>query len=78
MVQGRLLLSLERPARAADVHRLVAQQMVLQPLLTFTAGEQQPQAKLEVSIVETKDQIAFSRQNIECKVSHELTFITKH
>lgn len=47
VVRGRLLLSLERPAHAADVHRLVAQQMVLQPLLTFTDGELEPQAKLE-------------------------------
>lgn len=49
VVRGRLLLSLERPASAADIHRLLAQEMVLQPLLTFTDGDLHPNTKLEVS-----------------------------
>lgn len=48
VVRGRLLLSLERPASAADIHRLLAQEMVLQPLLTFTDGDLHPNTKLEV------------------------------
>lgn len=48
MVRGRLLLTLERPASAADIHRPLAQEVVLQPLLTFTDGALQPQVRLEV------------------------------
>ncbi|CAN9510730.1 unnamed protein product [Ophioblennius macclurei] len=49
VIRGRLLLSLERPASAADTHRPLAQEVVLQPLLTFTDGELKPNAKLEFS-----------------------------
>uniref|UniRef100_A0A672YR33 Alpha-mannosidase n=1 Tax=Sphaeramia orbicularis TaxID=375764 RepID=A0A672YR33_9TELE len=42
VVRGRLLLSLDRPASAADKHRPLAQEMVLQPLLTFTDGDLHP------------------------------------
>lgn len=49
MVRGRLLLSLERPASAADTHRPLAQEVVLQPLLTFTDGDLHPNTELEVS-----------------------------
>uniref|UniRef100_A0A665VZF2 Alpha-mannosidase n=1 Tax=Echeneis naucrates TaxID=173247 RepID=A0A665VZF2_ECHNA len=48
VVRGRLLLSLERPPVAADTHRLIAQEMVLQPLLTFTDGDLNPNTRLEV------------------------------
>lgn len=49
MVRGRLLLSLDRPASAADAHRPLAQEAVLQPLLTFTDGDLHPNTELEVS-----------------------------
>ncbi|KAM8843149.1 lysosomal alpha-mannosidase [Synchiropus picturatus] len=49
VVRGRLLLSLERPASAADAHRPLAQQVVLQPLLTFTDGELHPNTRLQFS-----------------------------
>ncbi|XP_062292629.1 lysosomal alpha-mannosidase [Scomber scombrus] len=49
VVRGRLLLSLERPPAAADTHRPLAQEVVLQPLLTFTNGELHPNTKLEFS-----------------------------
>uniref|UniRef100_A0A8C2XQC3 Alpha-mannosidase n=1 Tax=Cyclopterus lumpus TaxID=8103 RepID=A0A8C2XQC3_CYCLU len=39
VVRGRLLLSLDRPPTAADAHRPLAQQAVLQPTLTFTDGD---------------------------------------
>ncbi|XP_061130848.1 lysosomal alpha-mannosidase [Syngnathus typhle] len=47
VVRGRLLLSLERPAMAADVHRPLAEEAVLQPLLTFTEGDLHPNTRLE-------------------------------
>lgn len=49
VVRGRLLLSLDRPASAADAHRPLAQEAVLQPLLTFTDGDFHPNTELEVS-----------------------------
>ncbi|XP_024863643.1 lysosomal alpha-mannosidase [Kryptolebias marmoratus] len=49
VVRGRLLLSLERPASAADTHRPLAQEVVFQPLLTFTDGDLKPNAQLEFS-----------------------------
>ncbi|CAJ1052920.1 lysosomal alpha-mannosidase [Xyrichtys novacula] len=49
VVRGRLMLLLDRPLTAADSHRPLAQEMVLQPLLTFTNGELHPNAKLEFS-----------------------------
>lgn len=48
MVRGRFLLSLERPATAADMHRPLAEQEVLQPLLAFTDGELSPNTRHEV------------------------------
>uniref|UniRef100_A0A3Q1H5Q8 Alpha-mannosidase n=1 Tax=Anabas testudineus TaxID=64144 RepID=A0A3Q1H5Q8_ANATE len=39
IVRGRLLLSLEHPAAAADLHRPMAEQEVLQPLLAFVDGD---------------------------------------
>lgn len=50
VVRGRLLLSLDRPASAADAHRPLAQEVVLQPLLTFTDGDLHPNTQLEVSV----------------------------
>ncbi|KAM3623462.1 uncharacterized protein V6R79_011495 [Siganus canaliculatus] len=49
VVRGRLLLSLDQPPNAADIHRPLAQEMVLQPLLTFTDGALHPNAQLEFS-----------------------------
>uniref|UniRef100_A0A671TYK4 Alpha-mannosidase n=1 Tax=Sparus aurata TaxID=8175 RepID=A0A671TYK4_SPAAU len=49
VVRGRLLLSLDRPASAADAHRPLAQEVVLQPLLTFTGGDLHPNTRLEFS-----------------------------
>ncbi|KAK2817431.1 hypothetical protein Q5P01_025622 [Channa striata] len=49
VVRGRLLLSLDRPPVAADTHRPLAQQVVLQPLLTFTDGDVSPGTQLEFS-----------------------------
>ncbi|KAL6111177.1 man2b1 [Pungitius sinensis] len=49
VVRGRLLLSLQRPAGAADAHRPLAQQEVLQPTLTFTDGELHPNTRLQFS-----------------------------
>nr|XP_057921276.1 lysosomal alpha-mannosidase isoform X2 [Doryrhamphus excisus] len=49
VVRGRLLLSLDCPAKAADTHRPLAQGMVLQPLLTFTEGDLHPNTRLEFS-----------------------------
>ncbi|KAM9792306.1 lysosomal alpha-mannosidase [Neosynchiropus ocellatus] len=49
VVRGRLLLSLDRPPTAADAHRPLAQQVVLQPLLTFTDGELRPNTRLQYS-----------------------------
>ncbi|KAF3688011.1 Lysosomal alpha-mannosidase [Channa argus] len=49
VVRGRLLLSLDRPPVAADEHRPLAQQVVLQPLLTFTDGDLSPSTRLEFS-----------------------------
>uniref|UniRef100_A0A8C7L2Z0 Lysosomal alpha-mannosidase n=1 Tax=Oncorhynchus kisutch TaxID=8019 RepID=A0A8C7L2Z0_ONCKI len=42
VVRGRHLLSLSPPAMAADTHRPLAQEVVLQPLITFTDGELHP------------------------------------
>uniref|UniRef100_A0A4W6E5G4 Alpha-mannosidase n=1 Tax=Lates calcarifer TaxID=8187 RepID=A0A4W6E5G4_LATCA len=49
VVRGRLLLSLDPPPTAADTHRPLAQEMVLQPLLTFTDGNLNPHTQLEFS-----------------------------
>ncbi|XP_003972325.3 lysosomal alpha-mannosidase isoform X1 [Takifugu rubripes] len=49
VVRGRLLLFLDRPASAADTYRPLAQKVVLQPLLTFTDGDLQPNTELEFS-----------------------------
>ncbi|XP_072240719.1 lysosomal alpha-mannosidase [Leuresthes tenuis] len=49
VVRGRLLLSLDRPASAADTHRPLAQEVVLQPLLSFTDGDLNPNTRLEFS-----------------------------
>ncbi|XP_074544747.1 lysosomal alpha-mannosidase [Halichoeres trimaculatus] len=49
VVRGRLLLSLDPPPSASDAHRPLAQEMVLQPLLTFTDGDLHPNTKLEFS-----------------------------
>nr|XP_020473504.1 lysosomal alpha-mannosidase [Monopterus albus] len=49
VVRGRLLLSLDRPSTAADTHRPLAEQVVLQPLLTFTDGGLNPNTQLEFS-----------------------------
>ncbi|KAM8880161.1 lysosomal alpha-mannosidase isoform 2-T2 [Spinachia spinachia] len=49
VVRGRLLLSLQRPDGAADAHRPLAQQEVLQPTLSFTDGEPQPNTRLQFS-----------------------------
>lgn len=48
VVRGRLLLSLERPASAADAHRPLAQEVVWQPLLSFADGDLNPNNRLEV------------------------------
>lgn len=48
VVRGRLLLSLSPPATAADTHRPLAQEVVLQPLISFTDGELHPSTRLEV------------------------------
>ncbi|XP_061626669.1 lysosomal alpha-mannosidase isoform X1 [Phyllopteryx taeniolatus] len=53
VVRGRLLLSLDRPASAADAHRPLAEEMVLQPLLTFTEGDLHPNTRLEFSGLQT-------------------------
>lgn len=49
VVRGRLLLSLDRPPSAADTHRPLAEEVVLQPLLTFTDGDLDANAELEAS-----------------------------
>ncbi|XP_029605000.1 lysosomal alpha-mannosidase-like [Salmo trutta] len=49
VVRGRLLLSLSPPATAADTHRPLAQEVVLQPLITFTDGELSRSTRLEFS-----------------------------
>uniref|UniRef100_A0A8K9VAN3 Lysosomal alpha-mannosidase n=1 Tax=Oncorhynchus mykiss TaxID=8022 RepID=A0A8K9VAN3_ONCMY len=49
VVRGRHLLSLSPPATAADTHRPLAQEVVLQPLITFTDGELHPSTRLEFS-----------------------------
>ncbi|XP_008314774.2 lysosomal alpha-mannosidase [Cynoglossus semilaevis] len=49
VVRGRLLLLLDRPSVAADAHRPLAQEVVLQPLLTFMKGELSPGTRLEFS-----------------------------
>uniref|UniRef100_A0A8C6KLS3 Alpha-mannosidase n=1 Tax=Nothobranchius furzeri TaxID=105023 RepID=A0A8C6KLS3_NOTFU len=49
VVRGRLFLTLDHPASAADTHRPLAQQVVLQPLLTFTDGDLSPETQLEFS-----------------------------
>uniref|UniRef100_A0A667WBF3 Alpha-mannosidase n=1 Tax=Myripristis murdjan TaxID=586833 RepID=A0A667WBF3_9TELE len=49
VARGRLLLTLDRPQSAADTHRPLAQEVVLQPLLTFTSGDLHPNTRLEFS-----------------------------
>lgn len=48
VARGRLLLALTPPDMAADVHRPLAQGMVLQPLLSFQDGTPPANTKLEV------------------------------
>ncbi|XP_040026054.2 lysosomal alpha-mannosidase [Gasterosteus aculeatus] len=52
VVRGRLLLSLQRPDGAADAHRPLAQQEVLQPTLSFTDGEPHPNTRLQFSALQ--------------------------
>ncbi|XP_067244068.1 lysosomal alpha-mannosidase [Chanodichthys erythropterus] len=49
VARGRLLLTLTPPDMAADVHRPLAQGMVLQPLLSFQDGTPPANTKLEFS-----------------------------
>ncbi|KAL3996930.1 hypothetical protein ACER0C_009586 [Sarotherodon galilaeus] len=49
VVRGRLLLTLDPLQTAADMHRPLAEGMVLQPLLTFTDGDLKPNTQLEFS-----------------------------
>ncbi|XP_068177714.1 lysosomal alpha-mannosidase isoform X2 [Antennarius striatus] len=49
VVRGRFLLSLDHPSSAADTHRPLAQEVVLQPLLTFTDGYLPPKTQLQFS-----------------------------
>uniref|UniRef100_A0A8C1PHA5 Alpha-mannosidase n=1 Tax=Cyprinus carpio TaxID=7962 RepID=A0A8C1PHA5_CYPCA len=49
VARGRLLLALTPPKMAADVHRPLAQGMVLQPLLSFQDGTPLANTKLEFS-----------------------------
>ncbi|XP_055014640.1 LOW QUALITY PROTEIN: lysosomal alpha-mannosidase [Boleophthalmus pectinirostris] len=49
VVRGTLLLSLDPPKSAADKHRPLGQETVLQPLLSFTKGKPEPSAKLTFS-----------------------------
>ncbi|XP_016422265.1 lysosomal alpha-mannosidase-like [Sinocyclocheilus rhinocerous] len=49
VARGRLLLTLTPPNMAADVHRPLAQGMVLQPLLSFQDGTPPANTKLEFS-----------------------------
>uniref|UniRef100_A0A8C5D8L1 Alpha-mannosidase n=1 Tax=Gouania willdenowi TaxID=441366 RepID=A0A8C5D8L1_GOUWI len=48
VVRGRFLLTLDRPSSAADTHRPLAEEVVLQPLLTFTDGDLDPNTQREV------------------------------
>ncbi|XP_063055152.1 lysosomal alpha-mannosidase [Engraulis encrasicolus] len=49
VVRGRLLVTLTPPETAADTHRPLAQQQVLQPLLSFSEGKAKPTTRLEFS-----------------------------
>ncbi|XP_034043246.1 lysosomal alpha-mannosidase [Thalassophryne amazonica] len=49
IVRGCLLLTLDHPSTASDVHRPLAEEMVLQPLLTFVDGDLHPKTRLEFS-----------------------------
>ncbi|KAM9313685.1 lysosomal alpha-mannosidase [Pholidichthys leucotaenia] len=49
VVRGCLLLTLDPPQNAADRHRPLAEEMVLQPLLTLTDGSLKPGTRLEFS-----------------------------
>uniref|UniRef100_A0A8C5FYJ7 Alpha-mannosidase n=1 Tax=Gouania willdenowi TaxID=441366 RepID=A0A8C5FYJ7_GOUWI len=49
VVRGRFLLTLDRPSSAADTHRPLAEEVVLQPLLTFTDGDLDPNTQREFS-----------------------------
>uniref|UniRef100_A0A672MJF1 Lysosomal alpha-mannosidase n=1 Tax=Sinocyclocheilus grahami TaxID=75366 RepID=A0A672MJF1_SINGR len=53
VARGRLLLTLSPPDTAADVHRPLAQGMVLQPLLSFQDGTPSANTKLEFSGLQT-------------------------
>ncbi|XP_052465478.1 lysosomal alpha-mannosidase [Carassius gibelio] len=53
VARGRLLLTLTPPDTAADVHRPLAQGMVLQPLLSFQDGTPSANTKLEFSGLQT-------------------------
>ncbi|MEQ2159382.1 hypothetical protein GOODEAATRI_022294, partial [Goodea atripinnis] len=63
VVRGRLLLSLERPASAADAHRPLAQEVVSQPLLSFTDGDLNQNARLE-KLFSTLDVLGVSELNL--------------
>uniref|UniRef100_A0A8C9W6K5 Lysosomal alpha-mannosidase n=1 Tax=Scleropages formosus TaxID=113540 RepID=A0A8C9W6K5_SCLFO len=49
VVRGRLLLALTPPKDAADIHRPLAEALVLEPLLAFQTGELHPNTILEFS-----------------------------
>ncbi|XP_033821330.1 lysosomal alpha-mannosidase [Periophthalmus magnuspinnatus] len=49
VVRGSLLLSLDPPKSAADKHRPLGQETVLQPLLSFTKGKPEASAELTFS-----------------------------
>uniref|UniRef100_A0A8C1IVS3 Alpha-mannosidase n=1 Tax=Cyprinus carpio TaxID=7962 RepID=A0A8C1IVS3_CYPCA len=53
VARGRLLLTFTPPDTAADVHRPLAQGMVLQPLLSFQDGTPSANTKLEFSGLQT-------------------------
>uniref|UniRef100_A0A673FTU5 Lysosomal alpha-mannosidase n=1 Tax=Sinocyclocheilus rhinocerous TaxID=307959 RepID=A0A673FTU5_9TELE len=53
VARGRLLLTLSPPDTAADVHKPLAQGMVLQPLLSFQDGTPSANTKLEFSGLQT-------------------------
>ncbi|KAI4882355.1 hypothetical protein NFI96_027804, partial [Prochilodus magdalenae] len=52
VVRGRLLLTLTPPETAADLHRPLAQGLVLQPLLSFQDGPLKPATKLQFSALQ--------------------------
>ncbi|KAK7930611.1 hypothetical protein WMY93_007006 [Mugilogobius chulae] len=63
VVRGSLLLSLDPPKSAADKHRPLGQEMVLQPLLSFTEGAQETNTKLS-KLFSTMEVLGFSELNL--------------